>query len=240
MLKCVIVDDEPLAISILKDFISEMKEITVVYSSTDVLEVLTFLQSEIVDILFLDVNMPKLSGIQLIQLIKKLPIVPYFILTTAFSDYAVEGFDHDVVDYLLKPIAFDRFYKAVQKVLLLKSNREAYENKTFFFVTVDSKNKTVKINHDEITYIEGLKNFVSIYTKSERIIAMLNMRDLERILPKQKFQRVHRSYIIPTENIKSLVGNTIHLLGHQNVIPLGQTYRTSFIEFLRKNSIKPL
>jgi len=238
MLKAVIVDDEPGAINILKAYVNEIPDIAIVYSSTNVIDVLSFLQNEITDILFLDINMPKINGIELIKLVKKLPVVPFFILTTAHAEYAIDGFDHDVVDYLLKPIAFDRFYKAVQKVSLLKSNKQAYEAKSFFFVTVDTKNKNIKINHDDILYIEGLKNFVSIYTKPEKIIAMLNMKDLANILPKNKFQRVHKSYIIPTERIKSLVGNDIYLIGGTNIIPLGPTYRASFSEFLKKNSIK--
>lgn len=238
MLKCVIVDDEPEAINILKAFIAEVPELTVVYSSTNAIDILSFLQGETIDILFVDVNMPKLSGIELIKLIKRLPAAPFFILTTAYSHYAIDGYDNDVLDYLLKPIAFDRFYKAVQKVMLLRNHKEVYETKAYFFVTVDTKNKTIKINHEDILYIEGLKNFVSIYTKPERIVAMLNMKDLEALLPRNKFQRVHKSYIIPTERIKSLVGNAIHLIGGQNVIPLGPTYRAGFIYFLKMNSIK--
>jgi DNA-binding LytR/AlgR family response regulator len=238
MLKCVIIDDEIEAINVIKEYTSEIKDLRVVYSSTNVIETLAFLQNEIVDIVFLDINMPKLSGFDAIKIIKKLPVVPYFILTTAYSEHAIDGFEHDVIDYLLKPIAFNRFYKAVQKVMLLKSNKEAYESKSFFFVTVDTKNKTIKINFEDILYIEGLKNFVSIYTKPERIVVMLNMKDLETLLPKDKFMRVHKSYLIPTERIKSLVGNMIYLIGENNVIPLGPTYRAAFTGFLKKNSIK--
>jgi DNA-binding LytR/AlgR family response regulator len=240
MIKCAILDDELLAVSILREFISEIPELHLVKFSTNEIEVLTYLQNERVDILFLDVDMPKISGIEFIKLVKQLPSPPFFVLTTAHPQYAVLGFEHDVSDYLLKPIAFDRFYKAVQKVMLQinRSHKEDHEAKSYFFVKVDTKNKTVKINHEDILYIEGLKNFVSIYTAAERIVALLNMKDLEKLLPSSKFQRVHKSYIIPSGRIKSLEGNRIYLTGGQSVIPLGPTYRPAFVAFLNRNSIK--
>jgi DNA-binding LytR/AlgR family response regulator len=238
MLKCAIVDDETSAINILKEFIGEIPDLTLVMYSTNSIEALLYLQKEPVDILFLDVNMPKLSGLDLVRLIQKLPQVPYFILTTAYSKYAIEGYEHDVLDYLLKPISFDRFLKAVQKVNAQTIQKKVEDKKTYFFVNVDTKNKTVKINFDDIQYIEGLKNFVSIHTKNERIIAMLNLKDLENILPVEKFQRIHKSFIIPIETIKSLQGNQIYLNGVSATIPLGPTYRTPFVEFLKRNSIK--
>src|SRR5882757_6222600 len=139
MIKCAIVDDEHQAVSILKEFISEIPELHLVKFSTNEIELLSYLQSERVDILFLDVDMPKISGIEFIKLVKKLPSPPFFVLTTAHPQYAVQGFEHDVSDYLLKPIAFDRFYKAVQKVMLQINARhkDDHEAKSYFFVKVD-------------------------------------------------------------------------------------------------------
>jgi DNA-binding LytR/AlgR family response regulator len=241
MLKCVIIDDEQHAINILAAFIAELPDVKLMWSTTNAVENIDRLHQEGVDLIFLDINMPKISGFELMKLIKKSGYHPNFIFTTAYSEYAVQGFEYEAVDYLLKPIAFDRFLRAVQKVrLLLPQNApgKEQEGKNYIFVKVDSKNNAVKINFKDILYIEGLKNYVSIFTTTERTVALLNMKDLEDCLPKQQFLRVHRSYIIPMERIKSINGNRIFLTDCNDVIPIGETYRSLFADFLSKNSIR--
>lgn len=241
MLNCVIIDDEQPAINILTAFVNELDDLKLIWTSTNPLENIDRFQKEKVDLVFLDINMPKISGFDLINLIKKAGNAPKFILTTAYSEYAVKGFEYEAIDYLLKPIAFERFLSAVQKVkLLTQPNRSdlSNESKNYCFVKVDHKNKAVKINFADILYIEGLKNYVSIFTTDSRVVTLLNMKNLEESLPKDKFLRIHRSYIIPIRNIKSVDGNRIYLTGCDFAIPIGESYRGMFAEFMDSNSIK--
>lgn len=227
MIRCLAVDDEAYASEIIANYIKKTPSLTLVKTTTNAFEALALVQNAEVDLVFLDIQMPELSGIQFLKICGDKCKV---ILTTAYPEYALEGFDLDVVDYLLKPVSYDRFYKAVQKaqVLLEKSTPQ----NDFMFVKGDAKNKFIKIDYKDILYIEGLKNYVSVFTSSQRILTYQTLRDLETQLPSPPFYRVHKSYIVSTLNIKMIEGHTVHI-GDQ-AIPIGETYREQFFKMIKE------
>jgi DNA-binding LytR/AlgR family response regulator len=238
MIRCLVVDDEPLALDILEDYITKVPFLTLVKTTTSAIEGLSLVQSDAIDLVFLDVQMPELTGIQFLKIINGKCDV---ILTTAYSQYALDGYELDVVDYLLKPIAFDRFYKAAQKVLQnsnLSNNSPieiAIPQKTHDFIFVKTENKIQKIYLDDILYIEGLKDYISIFTKTERIITLQNMKKMEESLPSKSFVRVHKSYIIALGKIESIERSRIQI--GEKIIPIGDTYRDYFFKQIEDKNI---
>ena len=237
MITCLIIDDEQGAIDILSTYIRKTPFMELVGSTTNPLEALSTLQNQPVDLLFLDIHMHQLSGLDVMRLIGPKPRV---VLTTAYSEFAVAGFEQDALDYLLKPFAYERFLKAAQKALnlsLAPSPRwQAEEGAAdYIFVKTESKGKMAKVEFDDIYFVEGMKNYLSINTSTESIVALLNIRDLEERLPAKRFMRVHKSYIVSLNKIRALDGNQILLKGLKAYVPLGDTYRTSFFEALQEN-----
>lgn len=229
MIRCVVVDDEPLALDILTDYIEKVPELELVLATTSAFEALAFVQQDKADLVFLDVQMPELTGIQFLKIINGKCNV---ILTTAYPEYALEGYELAVLDYLLKPIAFDRFYKAVQKVV----HRDAAPQQpgtevppvqaTQDFIFVKTEHKIQKIYLDDVLYIEGLKDYISIFTPTERVITLQNMKKMEDVLPARRFVRVHKSYIVALGKIDSIERSRIQI--GDKVIPIGDTYRDQF------------
>jgi DNA-binding LytR/AlgR family response regulator len=238
MIRCLVVDDEPLALDILEDYISKIPFLTLVKTTTSAIEGLSLVQSDAIDLVFLDVQMPELTGIQFLKIINGKCDV---ILTTAYSQYALDGYDLDVVDYLLKPIAFDRFYKAAQKVLQSTGNTNSSApevhsvQKNHDFIFVKTEHKIQKIYLDDILYIEGLKDYISIFTRSERIITLQNMKKMEESLPSKSFIRVHKSYIIALGKIESIERSRIQI--GEKIIPIGDTYREYFFKQIENTNI---
>ena len=238
MIRCLVVDDEPLALDILEDYISKVPFLTLVKTTTSAIEGLSLVQSDAIDLVFLDVQMPELTGIQFLKIINGKCDV---ILTTAYSQYALDGYELDVVDYLLKPIAFDRFYKAAQKVLQNTSNASVLSPETpstttsHDFIFVKTEHKIQKIYLDDILYIEGLKDYISIFTKTERIITLQNMKKMEESLPAKSFIRVHKSYIIALGKIESIERSRIQI--GDKTIPIGDTYREYFFKLIEDKNI---
>ena len=238
MIRCLVVDDEPLALDILEDYINKVPFLSLVKTTTSAIEGLSLVQSGAIDLVFLDVQMPELTGIQFLKIINGKCDV---ILTTAYSQYALDGYELDVVDYLLKPIAFDRFYKAAQKVLQNShhSNTLVVEAptapKTHDFIFVKTEHKIQKIYLDDILYIEGLKDYISIFTKTERIITLQNMKKMEESLPEKSFIRVHKSYIIALAKIESIERSRIQI--GDKIIPIGDTYRDYFFKQIEDKNI---
>lgn len=238
MIRCLVVDDEPLALDILEDYINKVPFLTLVKTTTSAIEGLSLVQSGAVDLVFLDVQMPELTGIQFLKIINGKCDV---ILTTAYSQYALDGYELDVVDYLLKPIAFDRFYKAAQKVL--QNSNHSHQTiaeapiaqKTHDFIFVKTEHKIQKIYLDDILYIEGLKDYISIFTKTERIITLQNMKKMEESLPEKSFVRVHKSYIIALSKIESIERSRIQI--GDKIIPIGDTYRDYFFKQIEDKNI---
>jgi len=238
MIRCLVVDDEPLALDILEDYISKVPFLTLVKTTTSAIEGLSLVQSDAIDLVFLDVQMPELTGIQFLKIINGKCDV---ILTTAYSQYALDGYELDVVDYLLKPIAFDRFYKAAQKVLQNHGNGNSVPQEqllavsTHDFIFVKTEHKIQKIYMDDILYIEGLKDYISIFTKTERIITLQNMKKMEESLPAKSFIRVHKSYIVAIGKIESIERSRIQI--GEKIIPIGDTYREYFFKQIEDKNI---
>ncbi|MFB5945785.1 LytR/AlgR family response regulator transcription factor [Albibacterium profundi] len=211
-MRCLVIDDEPLALDILCDYIKRMPELTLLDCITDPFKGLDMVQNGEVDLLFLDIQMPELSGI---DFLKKMDRECDVILTTAYPEYALDGYDLNVVDYLLKPFAFERFKKAVEK---------AIDVQNILFVKVEHKMQ--KVDLEEVLYIEGLKDYISIYTGDERIITLQNLKKIDSMLPNKRFVRVHKSYIVAVDKINSIERGKISIGEKQ--IPIGDTYRDLF------------
>ncbi|TGE21090.1 LytR/AlgR family response regulator transcription factor [Hymenobacter metallicola] len=236
MISCLIVDDEQGAIDILKTFIEKTPFLTLAGSTTNPIEALSMVQDQVIDLIFLDIHMPQISGLDFMRLLKGKSKV---ILTTAYSEFAVEGFELEALDYLLKPIAFERFLKAAQKALNTSMEtsprwQAPEKDDDYIFVKTESKGKMTRVNFDEIVFVEGMKNYVSINTGEDRIITLLNIKDLEDRLPPKNFMRVHKSYIVSLNKIKALDGNQILFKDMKAYVPLGETYRTAFFEALQE------
>ncbi len=240
-LTCIIVDDEPMARNLLTAYIEKIPNITVLATFGNPLEALAFLQNTIVDILFLDVQMSELTGIALLKILKNKPAV---ILTTAYSDYAIEGYELDVTDYLLKPVTFERFLKAIEKTTLriatektaeqVQAPKEAITITTMptenSFIFVKDGRQLVKVNLNDILYIEGLKDYVKIHTTQRNITSIQRLKSLETLLPKNQFIRVHHSFIIAVKWIEIIERERIKI--GKDLIPISDTYRKTFLEFV--------
>lgn len=229
MIRCIIVDDKPLAIDLLKDYIAKLSFLDLVLSTVNPLEALDTVMRGEAELVFLDIQMPQLNGIQFMKIAQGKCKV---ILITAYSKYAVEGFENDAIDYLLKPVSFERFYKAVQKAKLQfeQIHTSAIEgaNSRKDYIFVKTEYKLVKIDTDAILYIEGLQNYVSIYTKSEKIISLQNIKKMEGQLSEKQFIRVHKSYIVAINKIESIERSRLFI--GAAIIPLGDSFRDVFFK----------
>jgi len=246
MIRCLVVDDEPLALHIVEDYISKVPFLKLVKSTTNPIEALTWVQEGGVDLVFLDVQMPELTGIQFLKIANGKAKV---ILTTAYPEYALEGYELDVVDYLLKPIAFDRFFKSVQKAqgiiqpslkpaaALEQVQPQQQQQNDFLsdFIFVKSEHKIQKVYLRDILFIEGLKDYISIFTPAERIITLQNMKKMEDALPERHFVRVHKSYIVSLNKIDSIERSRIWI--GDKIIPVGDTYRDQFFKIIEGKNI---
>jgi DNA-binding LytR/AlgR family response regulator len=238
MLKCLIIDDEPLAIKLLEEYIGRLPFLQWTGSSTKPLDTLLELPQKPTDLIFLDIQMPQLNGVAFMKLLQNRARV---IITSAYQEYAFEGFEHDVIDYLLKPISFERFYKASEKAYRLKyplENPKAavdFHPATGGYIFVKVENRMVRVELDEILYIEGLKNYLSIYTKTERIVALQAMKQMEDALPPNRFVRVHKSYIVALDKVNSVEKQQIFI--RDMVIPIGNTHADLFFKVLNDRKI---
>ncbi len=226
-LNCIIVDDEPLAREILVDFAGRVPFLKVTAQCKNAFEAMEALKSHPVELIFLDIQMPDLTGIQLYQSLAEKPMV---IFTTAYSNHAVEGFEVDAVDYLVKPFSFQRFVKAVNKAEALRNmkqtNRASVVPSDFIFVK--DGNKTVKIVLGEVQYLEGMKDYVKIVLPDRYILTLISMQKILDKLPADQFVRIHRSYIVPLSKIDRIERNRI-VIG-EKWIPIGKNYKEDFFE----------
>ena len=239
MISCLIVDDEQAAIDILCQYVAKTPFLTLAGTTTNPIEALRLVATQPVDLVFLDIHMPQLSGLDVLPLLRGKCQV---IFTTAYSEFAVPAFELEALDYLLKPIAFERFVKASQKALKAQAPVALPLLPTplpddYIFVKGDSKGHMRKVAFADIVYVEGLKNYVSIYTEQERIITLLNIKDLQERLPAAQFMRVHKSYIVSLDKIKALDGNLILFRDGKTTAPLGDTYRRGFFEALQRHVV---
>lgn len=231
MIKCLIIDDEPLAIDILADYIDQIPDLHLLARTSNPMEGKEILESQAIDLLFLDIEMPQINGIELLKTLQEPDCA--VILTTAYSEYALDGYELNVLDYLLKPISLNRFQKAIEKVRKNRQiNLSKAENDAHIFVK--SEYKLQKIQLQDILYIEGLKDYISIYTKHSRIITLQNMKHMETVLPAHKFCRVHRSYIVAINKIDCIEKSRIQV--EDKLIPIGDTYKEAFLKLVQKQT----
>jgi DNA-binding LytR/AlgR family response regulator len=230
MICCLIIDDEPPALAILADYIEQVPFLTLTGSTTDPVEGLTWVQQGRADLVFLDIQMPRLTGLQFLQLAGRKARV---VLTTAYPEYALDGYENDVVDYLLKPIAFERFLKAAHKVLPLLPPAlvPAPPAPGHLFVKGDTKNKYLRINYADILYIEGLGNYVLLHLLHERIATYQTLKELAELLPQPPFLRVHKSFVVNLDHVRLVDGNTLYV--QNKLIPIGDTYRQALYRVVR-------
>ena len=220
--RCLIIDDEPLAINVIKSHLKQLDDFEIVNTFTNAVDALNFLKDNSVDLIFLDINMPLLDGINFIKI---LDVKPLIIITTAHTEFAVEAYELDLLDYLVKPISFPRLLKAVNKVRKLKSTQQSTQQLTperpFLFVKIDKK-KMKKIYLDEILGIESLKDYLKINTTTNRYIIHQTLSSFTDQLPPNKFIRIHRSYTIAVDKIDTIEGNSVEIAGIRYII--GRTY----------------
>jgi DNA-binding LytR/AlgR family response regulator len=235
MINCLLVDDEPLALEIIASYLAKVSGFSVVAKCKNALEAFEVLQKEKIDLMFLDIQMPQLNGIEFVKTLKKPPKI---IFTTAYRDYAIEGFELDAVDYLLKPISFGRLMKAVNKIQrkpeiepvnsvetipIISSNTEP-----FLYIKMDKR--ILKVYLDKIIYIESQKDYVRIVTQEKEVITKQKISYLEERLPKDKFLRIHRSYIVPTNRITAFSSSNVEIDDLE--LPIGRSYKQFVIDAL--------
>jgi len=236
MINCLLVDDEQHAIDVLMHYIGQTPYLHLVKATTSPIEGLQVMNTEKIDLVFLDIQMPEMSGMDFARTIMGKSKI---IFTTAYNEFAADGYDLEVVDYLLKPVPLPRFLKAVQRALNLitssvaVSSKEEHLDDDYIFIKTEFKGKMVKINLKDIDYVEGMKNYVAIYHNGQKTMALLNMKDMEERLPKKHFMRVHRSFIVSVSNITAVEGNLIRLKNAKESIMLGETYKPGFYEIMK-------
>jgi len=242
MINVIIVDDEPLALDVLETYIEKLPELHLVQRCTNAFEANEALKQHDVDLMFLDIQMPQLTGIDFLKTLTDPPLV---IFTTAYSNYAIEGFELNATDYLLKPISLERFMKAVNKAveqieLKRKENASHVEiNDADDFIFVKADKKFVKVNFSEVLYIEGLKDYVIIRTEKGRVITLQTMKSLEDKLPSKIFRRIHRSYIVNIGKVEAILGNMVEVIekGQPKHLPIGKNYRDELLDLVNENRL---
>ena len=237
-IRSLIIDDEPLAQRVIEKYAQDIPFLEIVGKCNQAVEAIEFLHQKQIDLLFLDINMPKLSGIDFLKTMKNPPLV---IITTAYAEFALEGYELDVVDYLMKPFAFDRFVKAVHKaqdMLITKMTPEAQSGATDQaqeeqFIFVKSGKKTFKVNLGDLMYVEALGDYVKIYTHERMIVSYQSLKNIESILPSSRFPRVHKSYVISLSKVELIEGNQVRI--GEKYIPIGSNYKMEFEKLVRSN-----
>lgn len=233
-IRCYILDDEPLAVALLSDYVQKSPLLELVGSSTSALTALAELQQLEVDLCFIDIQMPELTGLQIMNLLGR---KTYFIITSAYNQYALEGYEHNVIDYLLKPITYERFFKSIQKAMpLVVQNTTPLappiktEQENHLFIKSDGKH--IKVLFDDLKYVEGLKDYLVLHLKNERLITLSTLKEMEDKLPNQQFIRVHKSYIINKQHLDTIERNRLYI--DKAIIPIGDTYKKTVLGQLLK------
>ncbi|MCB0741974.1 MAG: response regulator transcription factor [Chitinophagaceae bacterium] len=232
MMNCLVIDDEPLAVDVIAGYIQKVDTLHLSGTYQNPVDAILHLQKEKIDLIFLDIQMPELSGLQFMNLLQNKTQV---IIVSAYNEFAVQGFEQDVTDYLLKPVSFERFLKGIEKAfrqIEISTKDENIENVTtndFIFVRAD--NKFIKVNFNDILFIEGLRNYISIYTaENKRIVTLQNMKTLEEVLPASQFIRVQKSYIVNLQKIETIERQRIYMGEH--VIPIGESFSSRFFSII--------
>ncbi len=241
-LNCIAVDDEILALKKIQRYAEKIDYLNLLGTFDNALSTFSFLRENKVDLIFLDIQMDEFTGIQLLETLKE---PPYIVLTTAYDEYALKAYELDVVDYLLKPIPFERFVKAVEKVYARFIKDITHPKSTIVpevynpepqkqeYTFIKSGNKTVKVYFDKILYIEGMRDYLKIHTEDSKIMTLLNFKNIQEILDPHKFVRVHKSYIVAVDKIDYIENNAIKI--RDKLIPVSNTFKVSFFSLLNKN-----
>lgn len=232
-IKCLIVDDEPLAIKLIKNHLKHFKQFEIVAECENAIEASQILQNNNIDLLFLDIQMPEINGI---DFLKSLTQRPKVIITSAYKEFAIDGFNLDVLDFLLKPISLDRFFKAINKFLDTRNNNqntivlnERSKNK-IEDIFIKDNNKTYRVNPLDILYIEGMREYIKIITSSENIVTKSSLTKFYDQLPKKFFIRIHKSFIINIKKVKVFTTSNVEI--NNKKIPIGRSYKISTLEIL--------
>lgn len=236
-IRCFILDDEPMAISLLTEYAKKMPQLELVGSSTFAFDALKIVENEDVDLLFIDIQMPELTGLQMMDILGNRT---RYIVTSAYSEYALKGYEYQVLDYLLKPISFERFYKSIQKAkdyfqpvvqpaAPSNSSPQVKGEPDFLFVKTDGK--LIKILLKDLLFVEGLKDYLCLHLKTEKIIILDTFLELEKKLPKGDFMRVHKSYVVRLDQIDTIERNRIFI--QNKIIPIGKTYVEHFQQWIQ-------
>jgi DNA-binding LytR/AlgR family response regulator len=233
--KCLIVDDEPLARDLIRYHVGKLDNFEIVGECADAMNALQELHNQKIDLMFMDIEMPQITGIEFLKILKNPPKV---IITTAYRDYAIDGFELDVVDYLLKPVTFERFLKAVNKYYQVCQDEnhvaapvsEVIQPEEAFIYVKENK-RVIKVYLNEILYIEGLSEYVQIYTDKKKIITKTTMTSLEEKLPEEGFIRIHKSFIVSLLRIEAFTSSTIEVPGKE--LPIGRSYKSSVATVLQ-------
>lgn len=238
--KCLIVEDEILAQNLLINYLSKIPDLEVVGTCQTAMEALSFIKRETIDLLLLDIQMPDLTGIELLRAI---PQPPLTVLITAYSEYAMEGYELNVVDYLLKPVKFDRFFKAMARVLELLNQKKSQQAEQRLntdmapdYIFVKSDYKAVKIKFAEVLYIEGMQKYVRFKCKDSQVVSLLSLSKLETILPSQHFLRIQKSFIANLNHIIGIERNQL-IMVNKDKIPMSKSIKPHLIQLLDKNSL---
>lgn len=235
--KCLVIDDEPLARDLMRNHIEKLENFEICAECGDAMKALQELHKHKIDLMFMDIQMPQITGIEFLKTLKNPPKV---ILTTAYREYALDGFELDVVDYLLKPITFERFLKSINKYYLAtqedinNANPVAVNDnrKEESFIYVKENKKVVKVHLREILYVEGLSEYVQIYTKDKKIITKTSMTNMSDKLPENSFMRIHKSFIVSLSKIEAFTSSSIEVPGKE--LPIGRSYKNSVLKVLRR------
>jgi DNA-binding LytR/AlgR family response regulator len=235
-MKCLIIDDEPLARTLMESYVKRMEKLTLVKSCSNALEAFPILQQKQIDLVFLDIQMPQLTGIDLLKSLKDKPKV---ILTTAYREYAAEAYDLDVIDYLLKPLTFDRFLRAVGKIyqsgpLITDDNPVIKSSFEEAYIFLREDREMVKVFLKDILYIESLRDYVKVKTATNQIISYQKISFLEQKLPEKEFVRVHRSFIVSIDKISSFTFSSVKIGGIE--VPIGRNYKQQALKVLNRNN----
>lgn len=231
-IKCLVIDDEPLALQLLEKHVSKIEQLEIVATASNALKAFEIINTEHVDLMFLDIKMPTLSGLDFLRSLKN---PPKTIITTAYRGFAIEGFELEVIDYLLKPITFERFLKSLDKFLRNHNPKRELERKIpkGDYIILKSGAKNHKVNITEVLYIESLKDYIKVHTLSGKsIMSKYKISDMQQALSNHEFLRVHRSYIINTRKISAFTSNDIDMNGIE--IPIGGSYKKDVDEFLQQ------
>lgn len=235
-MKCVIIDDEPLAIDVIKSHLAGHADLELVGTGSNAIQAAEILKSKQVDLLFLDIQMPEVTGIDFLRSLENPPLV---VFTTAYAEYAVEGFELDAIDYLLKPISKDRFDKAIAKAheyYKLKHGNEVDNTELEEeYIFVKANQKLIKISYEDIKYVEAFADYVKIYVPDKRIVTLQTMKKMEAKLPEDKFCRIHRSFIVGLKHIESYNTSEVEING--NKLPIGKNFKDNFMDLMKANNI---